>query len=81
VVDVAIGPPLAAAGGLVDVETVPSAAVPSFPAPAAATPAGPPAQQRTPGTRVSGRVVTIAVSALVLIAAIVTVVALTTHSL
>jgi serine/threonine protein kinase len=79
--DAAAGPLPAAAGGLLDVETVPSAAVPSLIAPAAAAPAGPPAQQRVPGTRVTRRVVTIAVSAIVLIAVIVAVVALTTHSL
>ena len=79
--DLGDGPQPAAAGGLLDVETMPSAAVPSFPAPAAAAPAGPAAPQRTPGTRGSRRVVTIAVSAIVLIAAIVTVVALTTHGL
>ena len=44
-------------------------------------PAGPPAQQRTPGIKVSRRTVTIAVSAIVLVAVIVAVVALTTHSL
>jgi serine/threonine protein kinase len=79
--DVAAGPPPAAAGGLLDVETVPSAAVPSFLVPAAAAPAGPPVQPRTPRTRVSRRVVTIAVLAIVLIAVIVAVVALTIHSL
>jgi serine/threonine protein kinase len=79
--DAAAGPLPAAAGGLLDVETAPSAAAPSFLAPAAAAPAGPPAQQRTPGIQVSRRTVTIAVSAIVLIAVIVAVVALTTHSL
>jgi serine/threonine protein kinase len=77
----AAGPPPAAVGGLLDVETAPSAAAPSFLAPAAAAPASPPARQRTPGIRVSRRMVTIAVSAIVLIAVIVAVVALTAHSL
>jgi hypothetical protein len=61
------------------VETAPSAAAPSFLAPAAAD--SPPVRQRTPGSRVSRRMVTIAVSAIVLIAVIVATVALTTHSL
>ena len=77
--DAAPGPLPAAAAGLLDVETAPSAAAPSFLAPAAAD--SPPVRQRTPGSRVSRRMVTIAVSAIVLIAVIVTVVALTTHSL
>jgi hypothetical protein len=79
--DAAVGPLPAAAGGLLDVETAPSAAAPSFLAAAPAAPAGPPAQQRTPRTQVSWRTVTIAVSAIVLIAVIVAVVALITHSL